>query len=352
MPKDSKNALPMTADYFRLIVRHFGRSEALIAEIVRGTGVDPGSAAAAETDEPILLEQQLQQIRNISRIIGSHWALEIGAQFGTAAHGDLAVAAACAADLGTALRVIERFAYLRAPYFKIASTDTADEWILHIRPRLRLEPATWAPLVETLLLSIQSTIESALGRPIEEARFEMDFDAPPHIDRYASAFHAPATFGAEQTSICLPSDWRSLPCPYSNATTHRRAVEQLEVAERNFRDPKFLVGRIEICFEHSTDTIPTITAVARQLSLSRRTLARRLTEQGTSFRALTEKRRRKRSLELISDASLDISQIAERLGYTEPSNFGRAFRRWFNETPHAYRESWTRNEDPPHTGEV
>ncbi len=341
MPENSKNALPMTADYFRLIVRHFGRTPELTAEIIKGTGVDLASAESSEASEPILLEQQLQQIRNVSRIVGSDWALEIGPRFGTAAHGEFASAAASAPDLGAALQILERFAYIRAPYFQIHRADASSELMLEVRPRLRLDSATWISLVETLLLSIQSTVESALGRPIEEARFTMDFEAPTHAGRYADAFHAPVAFGAEHTCIRLPLSWCSLPCPYANATTHRRAVERLETAERNLLDPKFLVGQIENCLENATGTMPNIDIVAHHLRLSRRTLARRLNEQGTSFRTITEQHLRARAVELLSDESLDISEISGRLGYSEPSNFSRTFRRWFGTSPQEYRDSST-----------
>ena len=59
---------------------------------------------------------------------------------------------------------------------------------------------------------------------------------------------------------------------------------------------------------------------------------------GTSFRKIVEDHRSRRATELLADPSLSVTEVAYRLGYTEPANFGRACRRWFGSGPRAYRE--------------
>jgi AraC-like DNA-binding protein len=79
-------------------------------------------------------------------------------------------------------------------------------------------------------------------------------------------------------------------------------------------------------------------AIARELAMSPRTLKRRLAEEGASYTALLEERRKLRSFELLrSDLSVD--QVAERLGYSDAANFTRAFRRWTNKTPRQFRSA-------------
>jgi AraC-like DNA-binding protein len=328
----------MPAAYFRLVLRHFGRTPELAAQIVEGTGIDAESAGSSDPGDVIRLEQLLRQVRNVLRVVGPDWAIAIGPRLGAAAHGDLAAATASAPDLGAALSLIERFAYVRAPYFELTSASSRSFFELRVQMRIEMEPEVWVPLLETLLLSIQAVVESALGEPMEQARFEMDFDPPAYSDRYADVFHAPVVFGSRHTCVRIPSSWIALKCPFADSSIHRRAVDRLEVAARNLQGPEFIVSQVERILGDSAGIMPNVSSIATQLRLSRRTLVRRLEHEGTSFRSVLEAHRRRRSLELLADPSLDVSEIADRLGYSEPSNFSRAFRRWFDKSPREYRD--------------
>lgn len=77
--------------------------------------------------------------------------------------------------------------------------------------------------------------------------------------------------------------------------------------------------------------------IADKLHLSSRTLQRRLSEQGTSFKTLLQKTRKNLAGQYIHDNSLALSEITYLLGYSEQSNFTRAFRGWFGRTPSQYR---------------
>ena len=70
--------------------------------------------------------------------------------------------------------------------------------------------------------------------------------------------------------------------------------------------------------------------------MSPQTLRRHLREEGTSFQELKDHLRRDLAIyQLGSD--LPIQRIAERLGFSEPSAFHRAFKKWTGLTPGAYR---------------
>jgi AraC-like DNA-binding protein len=77
---------------------------------------------------------------------------------------------------------------------------------------------------------------------------------------------------------------------------------------------------------------------ARLLRVSPRTLTRRLQEAGTTYRALHDAHRRRRAEALLREASLTAAELAYRLGYGDPANFGRACRRWFRSSPGRLRQ--------------
>jgi AraC-like DNA-binding protein len=82
---------------------------------------------------------------------------------------------------------------------------------------------------------------------------------------------------------------------------------------------------------------PDIQTIANELGMSDRTLQRRLTEEGTSFKQLLSYARREKALEYLSDPLLDLKEVAFLLGYEDQNSFFRAFRQWEGDTPSNWR---------------
>jgi AraC-like DNA-binding protein len=84
---------------------------------------------------------------------------------------------------------------------------------------------------------------------------------------------------------------------------------------------------------------PSVRQIARKLGVSPRTLQRRLEEERTSFAAELDGLRHEAASSLLEDRSLAVYEIAFLLGYSEPSTFYRAFRRWKRISPQEFRRS-------------
>jgi AraC-like DNA-binding protein len=80
-----------------------------------------------------------------------------------------------------------------------------------------------------------------------------------------------------------------------------------------------------------------IDVVAHQLALSPRTLQRRLTAEGVSYRQVLESARKEAAGRYIGHSMLAICEVAFLVGYSEPGPFHRAFKRWFGMTPETFR---------------
>jgi AraC-like DNA-binding protein len=77
--------------------------------------------------------------------------------------------------------------------------------------------------------------------------------------------------------------------------------------------------------------------VAANLGVSVRTLRRRLDASGLSHRAVLDQIRRERALALVAANELSVVEIAQRVGFSDPSAFAAAFRRWTGHAPRALR---------------
>ena len=79
--------------------------------------------------------------------------------------------------------------------------------------------------------------------------------------------------------------------------------------------------------------------VADSLDMSVRTLRRHLVRQNTSFTDILEKWRHRTAVTLLRNKSLRVQEVAKRLGYSHPSNFERAFKRWTGHPPRTYKQA-------------
>jgi two-component system cell cycle response regulator CtrA len=73
--------------------------------------------------------------------------------------------------------------------------------------------------------------------------------------------------------------------------------------------------------------------IARQLDMSVRSLTRRLAEEGTTFGEILDGLRNRLALRYLEDQRMSLQQIAWLLGYSEPTAFNHAFKRWFGTSP-------------------
>jgi AraC-like DNA-binding protein len=329
--------LPMPMAYFWLLLREFGGAPEAEAALLAGTGVEP--AARQDPAAEGTLGQTLALIRNLHARREPGWALTGGSAFHASTHGPLGFAAVSAPTLGDALDVIERYGWVRAPYFRTRSERTDRLYHLTLEERVPLADVERVALLEALWLSLQALLESVRGRPVREARFEFAYPEPAYAARYGEHFHGEVRFGRPETRVSLPAAWLALPSPMADAATFASAVAKLDAQARRIEGADFLVARLEQLFESAGDAGLSLDAAARQLRLSRRTLNRRLAECDTSFREQLERHRMARARALLADASLAVGEIAWRLGYEDPSNFGRACRRWFGAPPAEVRRT-------------
>jgi AraC-like DNA-binding protein len=92
--------------------------------------------------------------------------------------------------------------------------------------------------------------------------------------------------------------------------------------------------------------VPSIDVVSRQLNMAVRTLQRRLSAEGLSYEQLADDARRAAAERLLADAALSVGDIGYLLGFSEPSAFHRAFKRWHDETPREYRQRVSMSQPP------
>ena len=91
--------------------------------------------------------------------------------------------------------------------------------------------------------------------------------------------------------------------------------------------------------EHLPDGPPNQQQIAQALHVSNRTLQRKLKNEGTSFMDLLQDTRLQLARKYLSHPNRSIVETAYMLGFSEPSTFSRAFKRWTGVAPADFRDS-------------
>ncbi len=191
--------------------------------------------------------------------------------------------------------------------------------------------AFWAALISLCRLS---TSEEFTPSALYLARRE-----PPCVAEFYGLFRAPITFLAERDAMELRRADVERRLPTANrvlARANERAVADYVAALDQSRFPDRV--RLKLIEQLPSGGVEA-EQVARALKMSLRTLQRRLAEEGTSYSVLLDEARCALALRFIGDEDMPVKEATYVLGFSEPANFTRAFRRWTGLSPTAYREA-------------
>ncbi len=154
---------------------------------------------------------------------------------------------------------------------------------------------------------------------------------------YSKLFGAPVHFDRERYAITFPVTDLAHSVPGSNPALSAVLHAFLEVLEERY--PRDRIAQIEHLIQRTLDTGQcSARTIARLLNMHRRSLHRVLQMQDKTFRDLVQQCRRERAEQLLRNSTLQITQIANALGYTDVSAFNHAFKRWHGIAPSRWRQ--------------
>lgn len=180
------------------------------------------------------------------------------------------------------------------------------------------------------------------GRPLQLSRVEFAGDEPANPSRYRELFGCPVLYRQPANLMVFDSACLRLPIVHTEQSVDdfiRTAPYQLLTMTPE-RYSRSLVTRVRALIGHDfSGGFPGFERISRALNMSAPTLRRRLKKEGTSFQQIKDECRREAACKYLEQPDLPINTVAERLGFTDPSAFHRAFKKWTGVTPGAWRES-------------
>jgi AraC-like DNA-binding protein len=190
--------------------------------------------------------------------------------------------------------------------------------------------------VELSLALIVERARQSLGADWKPLRVDFMHPAAAATTGHADWFGAPVTFGAASDQLVFASKW--MDTASHTAMGSLAAVLESRLAELVPPDADPMMLRIRDAVARGMDAGQLeIANVASRLAMSTRSLQRSLAQRGVKFTDVVDDIRRARAIEYLR-AGQTIAQVAEKVGFSDPSALFRAYRRWTGTTPGADRD--------------
>lgn len=190
-----------------------------------------------------------------------------------------------------------------------------------------------------LLAVVHRVINWATRRPLVLHRVELPHARPTTHGDYRQLFGAPALFAASRAALVFNADFLT----QSFVRSHHDIERFVDDA------PAHLLAECDFHYTSVADQVrriiedrlgnPSCTSddIAAEVRMSRPTLWRRLREENTSISQIRDQVLRDAALAALSCGTHTVAQLSQRLGFSEPSAFSRAFRRWTGSSPRNYQ---------------
>jgi len=185
--------------------------------------------------------------------------------------------------------------------------------------------------------SIQALASRVLERPFETRLLQLPYPAPAAAARYAEILCCPVQFDAPVMEWHFDAALLELPLPGANPITAEISAAFCGRMLEAIGGEHEVVKAIKQACLNSVGGIPRVEQMADRLHMSTRTLHRRLVEAGTSYQDIVDGVRKRLAIEFLERTEMSLDELAERSGFSDVSNFRKAFKKWTGRTPTSYR---------------
>jgi AraC-like DNA-binding protein len=188
---------------------------------------------------------------------------------------------------------------------------------------------------DAVLAGFVCRVRSALGPSWSPLAVELTYPRPSDAEAYEAFFGCPVRFASPQRSFTIPRALLDTPLPFGHlgqvvaswASAQTRAVDKQSIAS----------AVRSALMSHDPHEGWTTDVIGKSLGISKRSLERWLSAEGTNFRSVVDDLRLQLAKTYLEDPNHDVQTIAHQLGFSDSRAFARAFKRWTGSTPSAYR---------------
>ncbi|MES3041566.1 MAG: AraC family transcriptional regulator [Pseudomonadota bacterium] len=242
-----------------------------------------------------------------------------------------------APNFGTALENSLKYMRILSDALSLSLHGLGDLSYLHIQSH-SASVNQFRHYSECLMLGLVDFYSDVTEGRFMPRRIDFACEAPENMGDRAAIYGCPLHFGCAENRLYFDTSLLAMPCAYADPDLLRMHENYARSALRKIEEQDFLV-KVQSVIAHLLQRGEvTLELASRSLGLNTTELKYRLSNLGTHFIRERENCRRKLVKEMLRKTSESISHIAFTAGFSEPSTFYRAFKRWSHgETPADFR---------------
>ena len=275
----------------------------------------------------------------------------LGYEYGLAlrltAHGPMGFALMSCANLKQAIELVLQFFTMRLRHYQVTFYENSNQSSLEIA---ELHPviASQAEQIfvlrrffyECIMIGAVQTAKFLTHESYSKVSIDFDWSEPDYHHKYRNILPN-IQFNQSHNMIHLETKILYVSIYMADPIAYQQALQQCKIEQQYFvqkiSDITLQVKSRLILAPHQG--YPCLEEIAESMAVSSRTLKRNLQNVGTTYSNLLDEVRLHDAKDLLTKSDMSIQQIAAYLGYEQPTNFTRAFKKWVGILPSVFREN-------------
>lgn len=275
----------------------------------------------------------VQLVTNAQALTGDPaLGLHLGERLNLSAHAILGQAFMTCHDLHEVLDLFMKYYHLLSPELELSLELSDTEY--RLTTIAAPDPALEVFGSELMAAALLNTLRGLLSRSDFRLRVDFPYPEPVHGEAYRALFGSDCVhFDCSHQRICFDRRLGDTPLPSSNPALRELYEEECARLLADLEGTDSIAEQILSLLRKLEGQYPQMPQVARMLNTSPRTLRRRLDAEGVSFQPLLDSVRAEHATRYLKNTRLPLASIAYLIGFSDPSNFRRAYRKWTGTTP-------------------
>jgi AraC-like DNA-binding protein len=306
-----------------------------LASILEDTGLQESDFR--NPDIRVTYRQRIRQISNVLAINDTlaFW-LDTETQVSISDYGLLGYAMVSSETLGRAIQIAVKYHKTAGAMFDLQFFRDKNEAVLRLEHFL-VGGVVGQYLAEEIFLGIAPLIELLLGKSFKPSQLAFNYRSSVPLKHYENAFNCDIKMDQQYCDYRFDVKFLDEKLAAADTNVARSCEEACRklLIQMDIEDD--LVSRICHLLLSTPGEFPNLGMVAESLSIGTRTLRRRLKELGTSYQKVLDDVKKELAIEYLQTTSLSVQEISDLLGYSEVTNFRRAFVKWVKLSPYQYR---------------
>ena len=327
---------PIPVHLLAVIADELGQYGITTLQLLEGTDVSEQMLSEPETLLPYRTTQKiLERACELSPI--PHLGLAVGARQFPSSMGILGYGINCCATVEDAMTMAVK-------YYRVSSTLLQSEWRqdsgnLYWLSTPPIDLGKLLPcVVEEEFSVLCRNFPLLTGHSVNLLEAHFRYPEPAYVPLYRKFFDCPLFFSADENQLVMSASLLKLPIlqanPLSVAAAERLCIEFLR-ANPTTDD---LIMRVRQLILEQKIEFWDEAAIAARLNITSRTLRNRLRRLDTSYQEILDSLREQIARDDLNRSTLNVSDIAEHVGYSDARSFRRAFKKWTGMTPGDFRQ--------------